>query len=111
MSELLVKINGEKIQFVEMKNPLKIQPEEWIKEREIGQFSFFLKRTIVYSLFFIPINLIINYLLSFINEDSRMSAPTTMAIGFAIGIAAGDWQSLESEYRKSIKKEKSEKNQ
>ena len=93
-----------------MKNPLKIQPEEWIKEREIGQFSFFMKRTVVFSLFFIPINLLINYLLSFINDDLKISAPIRMAIILAIGIAAGEWWGLESEYRKSIKIEKSEKN-
>jgi hypothetical protein len=34
-----------------------------------------------------------------------------MAIGGAVGIAASDWWGRESEYRKSIKKEKSGENQ
>jgi hypothetical protein len=94
-----------------MKNSLKTLSEDWIKEREIGQFSFFMKRTVVFSLFLIPLNLFINYLLSFINDDLKITAPIRMAIGGAVGIAASEWWGLESEYRKSIKKEKSGENQ
>ena len=70
-----------------MKNPLKIQPEEWIKEREIGQFSFFMKRTVVFTLLMFPFCLMLNFLLGFINEEWKISSIISSAFSGGSAIA------------------------
>ncbi len=86
-----------------MKNPLKIQPKDWIKEREIGQISFIIKRSIIFAIILLPICLTIDYLLSSENENFRVSTIIIPIISASIGISIGEWYSLESAYRKSVK--------
>jgi len=42
-----------------MKNFLKVKPEDYVKEREIGQTSFIIQRAVVIALFLVPLNLLI----------------------------------------------------
>ncbi len=88
-----------------MKNPLKIKPEVWAKEREIGQFSFFLKRTIIFTIILFPGLFLVNFFLSYTNKSLRFVEIIGNAVSIGIATAAGEWWNLESEYRK-IQKEK-----
>jgi uncharacterized membrane protein YqgA involved in biofilm formation len=98
-----------------MKNPLKIQPEDWIKERKIGQISFIIQRSIIFAVIFsivlLPFYFVINYFLSSINEGIKFSTMIIFIISTSIGNSIGEWHSLESAYKKSLKEKKSYKNQ
>jgi len=89
-----------------MKNPLKIQAEDWVKEREIGQFSFFLKSAVIFTLIAIPFCLLINFLLNFINEDWKINSIIVTSIVSGTTLAFSQWSGLESNYRKSVKRER-----
>lgn len=103
MRKLFEKINRQNVKFSEMKNPLKIQPEDWIKEREIGQFSFVLKRAIIFTLILLPIYFVFDYFLSLINEDWRLSGVVRNAVISGLTLSVSERYGLESEYRKLVK--------
>ncbi len=89
-----------------MKNFLKIKSEDWKKERELGQLSFVIKRTIIFTIIIAPLCLAANYLLSYESEDFKIGSSIITAIGVSIGNAISEWYSLESAYQKSMRKEK-----
>ena len=45
-----------------IRNYLKIQPEDYIKEREIGRTSFVIKRAIIFAIFIIFVQLLTVFL-------------------------------------------------
>ena len=87
-----------------MKNFLRIQPDEWKREREIGQFSFIIKRAIIFGAILIPLILIEDFLFRSENEKFRASAIIIPVIAISIGISISEWYSLESAYQKSVRK-------
>jgi hypothetical protein len=89
-----------------MKNLLKIKPEDWAKEREIRQFSFFLQSAVIFTLIAIPFCLLINFLLNFINEDWKIDSIIVTSIIGGTSLAFSQWSGLESNYRKSVKNRK-----
>jgi hypothetical protein len=87
-----------------MKNFLRIQPDEWKREREIGQFSFIIKRAIIFGAILIPLILIEDFLFRPENEKFRVSAIIIPVIAISIGVSVIEWYSLESAYQKSVRK-------
>ena len=88
-----------------MKNFLKIKPDDWKRERKIGQVSFILKRAVIFAIILTPLNLLVNFLLLSENEKFRPGAYIFRAIIMSVGFSVGEWAILEYEYRKNMRKE------
>lgn len=86
-----------------MKNFLKIQPEDWKREREIGQTSFIIKRAIIFAIVLTPLILFLSFLFRYENEGLRVGTVVIQIIGASVGISIGEWYELESAYRKSAR--------
>jgi hypothetical protein len=92
-----------------MKNFLKIQPEDWETEREIGQTSFIIKRAIIFAIILTPLILLVNFLFGSENESLQVGAIVIQIIGTSIFISVSEWYSLESAHQKSARKKNSDK--
>ncbi len=90
-----------------MRNFLKIQPEVWKREREIGQTSFIIQRAVIFAVFLTPVVLLINFLFSSENDSHQVGATVIQIIGTSILISVSEWYSLESAFQKSARKKNS----
>lgn len=88
-----------------MKNFLKIQPEDWKREREIGQVSFVIKRAIIFAAYLTPMHLLLNFLLASKDENYRFGKYIITGILTSVGLSVGEWLSLECQYWKNMRKE------
>ncbi|MCY7347883.1 MAG: hypothetical protein LH614_16925 [Pyrinomonadaceae bacterium] len=93
-----------------MKNFLRIKPEDWEKEREIGQISFIIKRTIIFAIFLIPLNLLSNYLLSD-TKEVRPGINIFTGVTMSVAVSINEWIGLEYQYRKSVRKNRLDKSE
>ena len=87
-----------------MKNFLRIQPEEWKKERELGQFSFIIKRAIIFASMLLPLMLINDYLFRSESVEFRIGPTVIFSIGMSVLAGVTEWFNLEFRYRKSVRK-------
>jgi hypothetical protein len=81
-----------------MKNFLKVQPDEYVKERAIGKTSFIIRQAIVIALFLVPLNLLVWYFLSH-NTSVGINILNSMMI--SVGLSIIEWASLEYNYWKN----------
>jgi hypothetical protein len=99
--ELFEEFSRQNSELKEMKNPLKIQAEDWLKEREIGQTSFIIKRAVIFALLVIPFNLLVQF---FLSDKFRAGITIFTAILMSIGFAIIEWSTLEYNYWKNKRK-------
>lgn len=92
-----------------MKNFLKIQPEDWESEREIGQTSFIIKRAIIFAVVLLPLFLLEDFLFRSENESFQVGVIVIQIIGVSIFISVSEWYSLESAFQKSARRKNLEK--
>ncbi len=89
-----------------MKNFLKVKPEKWKKEREIGQISFIIQRAVIFSLFIIPLQLLVNFILISKDENLRIAYIIFSSVILSFTLSIYEWIGLEFSYRKSINDKK-----